>query len=157
MAVLAQTTQPSTVLLALPWINLAIGLIALGTGIAVFRFNTRVRRAEWLTKLYEKFFENADLKAIRELIDCDPSAVPDALIEMVRSDDARLFDYLNFFEYVAYLESQHHLRFAEVDAMFGYYLRRIACVRPVRDIIESETMGFELLRALLRRTDRTRR
>jgi hypothetical protein len=61
-----------------------------------------VERATWLSSLYSKFSEAPDLKRIRKVLD-DNSADAPEVEELVRSEDSDLTDYLNFFEFMAYL------------------------------------------------------
>jgi hypothetical protein len=143
--------MPNAFVQSLSCLSLLLALAGLFMSVLVFRYNVKVRRVEWLTKLYEKFYENDALKEVRELIDCEPDSPPSDLTTLIDSGNAKLFDYLNFFEYVAFLESRRHLRVDEVKAMFGYSLRNIARVGVVRKIVDSEKMDLELLRALIRK------
>jgi hypothetical protein len=61
-----------------------------------------LERATWLSSLYSKFSEAPDLKRIRKVLD-DNSADAPEVEELVRSEDSDLTDYLNFFEFMAYL------------------------------------------------------
>jgi hypothetical protein len=48
-------------------------LTAVAGGLALYAFwrNLKVRRAEWLASLYERFYLNVDFKKIRALLDYD--------------------------------------------------------------------------------------
>jgi hypothetical protein len=135
-----------------------LGLAFVGAGFFLaawtFRKNTRIRRAEWLASLYDKFYENRNLKDTRALLDY-PSAERDELFRCLASDpdNARalepLVDYLNFFEFVASLWQLGQLKTEEVEMMFEYYLRDLAKKPEVMGFIEKE--GFERLQALIAR------
>src|SRR5207237_7537449 len=64
------------------------GLIAVFLAIFVYNRNSRVRRAEWLASLYEKFYEKPELRDIREILDCDAgdSNETTAVLESERRD-----------------------------------------------------------------------
>jgi gamma-glutamylcyclotransferase (GGCT)/AIG2-like uncharacterized protein YtfP len=51
--------------------------------------------------LYEKFFEKNELKLMRDALDC--SVDSDEVNQTVIGEDPRFTDYLNFFEYIAYV------------------------------------------------------
>src|SRR5215211_2448124 len=66
-------------------------------GIYVYFSNSRLRRAEWIASMYEKFYEQAEPKDIREALDCGGSN--SANISRFINEEPREFtDYLNFFE-----------------------------------------------------------
>ena len=44
------------------------GLVAAFLVIYVYSRNSRVRHAEWLLSLYEKFYEKSELREIREIL-----------------------------------------------------------------------------------------
>ncbi|HEU5247281.1 MAG TPA: hypothetical protein VFU09_09350 [Candidatus Udaeobacter sp.] len=50
-----------------------VGAVAALWAIYVYFTNSRLRRAEWLASLYEKFYERPDLKEIREILDSQGS------------------------------------------------------------------------------------
>lgn len=85
--------------------------------IYVYFTNSRVRRAEWLASLYEKFYENSDLKAVREIVDCEGGDSPD-ISRLVSEEPPELTDYLNFFEFVAVLKKSHQLSANEIESLW---------------------------------------
>ena len=66
------------------------------------RKGLRVRRAEWLASLYEKFYERSELKEVREILDCKGGR-SEAIDKVVSEEPPAFSDYLNFFEFVAVL------------------------------------------------------
>jgi hypothetical protein len=134
----------------------AVSAAFVGAGVSLaawtFRKNTRIRRAEWLASLYEKFYANPKLRETRALLDY-PSAERDKLFRCLSSDPDNaaslepLVDYLNFFEFVASLWKLGQLRKEEVEMMFEYYLRDLAKKPEVMGFIEKE--GFERLKDLI--------
>jgi hypothetical protein len=98
-----------------------LGAVAALWAIYVYFTNSRLRRAEWLASLYEKFYERPDLKEVREILDCDGSDSPE-VDRMVSEEPAKFSDYLNFFEFVAVLQKSRQLKEGEIEDLFGYYL-----------------------------------
>lgn len=131
--------------------NLTGGVAALGTvGAAIYaariyKSNSRLERARWASSLYEKFYERQELKKVRDALDCDAGAKQiDALVAVEGSD---FTDYLNFFEYVAFLKHREQLKLEEVEDLFGYYLDCLSKHATVREYIQRN--GYERLDALL--------
>ena len=116
-------------------------------GIYVYFTNSRLRRAEWLASLYEKFYESNNLKAVRDVLDC--GTAPTLEIENLVKEESRDFtDYLNFFEFVAVLQKSRQLTDQEIEDLFGYYLDCLEYCRPLRDYIGGR--GYEQLDRLLK-------
>ena len=128
------------------------GAIAAVSAYRVYRHNARLQRATWVSSLYTKFFEQPALKLVRDRIDC--GADDPAIGEMVREEPAELTDYLNFFEFVAYLYRVHQLTRDDVEALFGYYLACLKKHRTLHNYIQSPEKGYEYLRSLLREDGR---
>jgi|SRR4030095_2439779 len=90
----------------------------------IFKANQRVRRAEWLQSLYERFYEKDTYKDARRWIDFK-------LLEKELANDQdhrkeeKLADYLNFFEFIATLEKMKQLSLVEIKLLFAYYLGQI--------------------------------
>jgi hypothetical protein len=103
-------------------------MIVAGTalwGIYVYFTNSRLRRAEWLASLYEKFYERPELKVVREVLDCEGGQ----------------------FEFVAVLRKSGQLTQEEIEDLFHYYLDCIENCRAVRAYIAKK--GYEQLDRLL--------
>ena len=69
--------------------------------------------------MYEKFYEQPDLKRTREALDCEANA--ESIQALVADESSRLTDYLNFFELLAILQKSKQMSTASIEAMFGYY------------------------------------
>jgi len=145
------------------------GLGAIGlAGLAVwarqsYRRQVNVEQMRWLQQLYDGFYNSDHYKSIRRMIDFDEL---DQTLDLLRRGDAdphqlslperaqvdELTDYLNFFEWLAFLEEEKQLTFTQLDTMFGYYLARLLQVdknRQLRKYIQEK--GYEQLNGLLDR------
>lgn len=128
----------------------AIGaLIAVVVATINYRAQTRLKQAEWLKSLFEKFFETPGYKEVRVWIDYDQLgarlSVPDEEKRIVNEE--KFTDFLNFFEFIGVLYSRKQLTFEQVFDVFDYYLKRIKSNAECRDWIEK--YGFEKLKSLL--------
>ena len=81
-----------------------------GAFVAVLTYyrNSVIERARWLSSLYSKFYEAPDLKRIRKCLDENAPNAPQVQ-DLVRDEDSDFTDYLNFFEFMAYLENRGQL------------------------------------------------
>jgi hypothetical protein len=117
-----------------------------------FQTNLKVRRAEWLSTLYDSFYVKSELKGIRAALDY-PGSEHDELLRCIDSDKENwvrlepLVDYLNFFEFIAVLWIMNQLSIEEIKLMFGYYLRRLGEERSVVEFCREG--GFKNLLRLL--------
>ncbi len=98
----------------------------------------------------QKFYEAPDLKRIRKVLD-DNSADAAAVEELVRSEDSDLTDYLNFFEFMAYLKDRRQLSKKDVAALFDYYLRLLSKHKDVRKYVLDDRNGYGYLKILMAR------
>jgi len=126
-------------------------------------YHTQLDRLKWLQQLFESFYLSERYKSVRQQIDFDD--IKELLALLGRSDSEpnqlrreeriqvdSFTDYLNFFEWIAFLESKDQLTFEDVDAMFNYYLKRMVEVdsdKQLRRYIRDQ--GFERLHRLLNR------
>ncbi len=116
--------------------------------ILTYRRNSVVEQARWLASLYTKFYEAPDLKRIRTCLDESlPNAAP--VQDLVRTEDSDFTDYLNFFEFVAYLKARGQLSKRDVAALFDYYLRLLSKHEDVRKYILDDRKGYGYLKKLL--------
>lgn len=113
----------------------------------VYRNNARRERARWAENLYTRFFEKDELKKVRDLLDCAPD--DPRVSELVTNESREWTDYLNFFEFVAYLRSSKQLSDRDVQALFGYYIDSLRKHAAVLDYVRKEQKGFDYLRRLL--------
>jgi hypothetical protein len=111
----------------LPTIQIIFWAItALGVWLSwlTFKANQKIKRAEWLKSLYEKFYESDLYKEVRKWIDFER-------LDAELSNDPgnvkeeKLTDFLNFFEFIASLEKMKQLKIDEIQDLFSYYLTRI--------------------------------
>jgi len=135
-----------------------IGVILTAIGVIwavyVYRRNSSLERVKWISNLYEKFYEQDDLKIVREILDCD--CTPDKLSKeekevslIVEKETGEFTDYLNFFELIAFLKKNNQITIEQVNDLFGYYLQCLGRHQDVRKYIRDETKGYELLRKML--------
>ena len=122
--------------------------VTVAIGACTYWRNSRLERARWLSSLYSKFYEALDLKMIRETLDCTPPNGP-AVQKLVHDEDARFTDYLNFFEFMAYLKACGQLSKKDVTAMFDYYLRVLSKHEDVRKYVMDDRNGYGYLKELL--------
>ena len=125
-------------------------LFAAGT----YYFNRKLKRAEWLKSLYEKFYENNFYKEIRKWVDWNN--IQD---EIENNDDyhtkqEKFDDFLNFFEFIAILEGEKQIKLDEIEKMFAYYLGRIYYSIYCKDYIRDN--GYENLEKLLAKMDKNK-
>ena len=135
------------------WIDFSFKIIStLGVIIAVitYRRNLKVKHAEWLWSLYQKFFENEQLKTVRKVLIYHPERFEKLFDTNVTEDDEVLIekvdDFLNFFEFLASLETLDQISRREIDMMFDYYLTAISKNEHLIKYIKTE--GFENLAKL---------
>jgi uncharacterized membrane protein YfbV (UPF0208 family) len=125
-----------------------------------FRARTRAEKARWTTELFRKFYEEGHgYRLIRQKIDYDD--LSDILVLMRKgleedfSQEERdrldkFTDYLNFFEYIAYLLQKGQLDDSDVRAMFEYYLTRMTKLKDAKELGDwIKANGFERLHKLL--------
>ncbi|MBC8110336.1 MAG: hypothetical protein H7Y04_04680 [Verrucomicrobia bacterium] len=117
------------------WMVSASGIVF---GVITYYRNLKLRRAEWLKSLFEKFYENPQYKTIRHKIDAGN--------ELIKEED--LVDYLNFFEFVASLWKLNQIKKYEVLMLFEYYLNLLNNHQEIYQYIEK--YGFENLISLLK-------
>jgi hypothetical protein len=97
--------------------------------------------------LYEKFYERENLKSVREILDSEPDSA--GVQELVLKCPADFTDYLNFFEFVGFLNQKKQLAIDEIDALFDYYLKCLKRHGRVLKFIEEN--GYEHLGAIMDR------
>lgn len=112
--------------------------------------NTRLRRAEWLSSLYEKFFIESYYTKIRRLLDNSPEKTPNIEKQIKAEEEEDFVNYLNFFQYIAYLEKHHHLAMEEINDMFRYYISHLDDHCFVKQYLRDN--GFDLLCGLITKT-----
>ncbi|HVB40997.1 MAG TPA: hypothetical protein VNE83_08855 [Terriglobales bacterium] len=119
-----------------------------------YRGEARRRRAEWAFQLFERFFAGQAYRSVRDRLDAPEN--DDQVAQLVNQESPDFTDYLNFFEFAAYLMKSKQITKADFDALFAYYIECLWRHEDVRRYIKSEDKGFENLRKLLNRHDRQR-
>jgi hypothetical protein len=127
---------------------------AVGVIVAVhsYRTSVRLKRAEWLQKLYQQFYESDRYKEISCILDYRPekeiSDLHARLVDLTRDDLAdKLWEYLNFFEFVAGLLKLKQITEEDLNLLFQYPLQNIAADEKIMATLHSE--GFEYLHAFM--------
>jgi hypothetical protein len=123
-------------------------LLAACLALSLYRRNSELERARWASSLYEKFYEKKGLKTVRDKLDCI-EADSDAVRKLVSDAESDFTDYLNFFEFIAFLKKSKQLNAAQIEDLFGFYL---GCLEKhsvvVRYVLELEN-GYEGVASLL--------
>ena len=134
------------------------GVVVLGGGIGgaitiyIYYRNSKLRRAEWLYSLFEKFFYQSMYADIRRLLDYDNEEQINRLRETIRCHseitlEEKLIDYLNFFEFISSLWRLRQLPIKEIRMMFDYYIRRLGDYDFIMEYLQEQ--GFEGLLQLV--------
>ena len=126
--------------------QVAATLAALGA-LYIYHSNSRLEKSRWASALYEKFYEKEQLKRVRDLLDCEADA--EAVRKLVSEETPDFTDYLNFFEYVGFLEKSKQLSHEGVQDIFKYYLMCLKRHKVVMSYIADDSKGYEQLRQLL--------
>jgi hypothetical protein len=131
-------------------ITLVIVSISAFYAVNTYRKNASLEHAKWLFNLYEKFYEKEHLKDIRNALDC--SETTKEVENLVEKQPFEFTDYLNFFEFVAFLKKSEQITFEEINDLFGYYLSCISRHKSVRKYLKPN--GYEMLDDLLEEMSR---
>ncbi len=110
-----------------------------------FRRNSARERTRWLFDLYQRFYDRPEFKALRVRLDAGDTRF------IGSTDDPHLADFddfLNFFEFTAFLARNKELRREEVQVMFDYTLRQLGSDPAALGYIRK--YGYEELDRLLR-------
>lgn len=84
---------------------------------------------------------------MRDLLDSGSDSAE--VVRMVEKDLADWTDYLNFFEFVLYLQASKQLYERDIDALFGYYLGCLKKHPCVVTYVKDKGKSFEYLRRQL--------
>jgi hypothetical protein len=136
------------------------GVAVLGGGIGgtitiyIYYWNSKLRRAEWLYSLFEKFFYQSYYADIRQLLDYCKEEQVKRLRDALRSHsdeplEEKLVNYLNFFEFIASLWQLRQLSIMEIRMMFDYYIRRLGDHDFIIEYLQKE--GYEGLLQLVKK------
>ncbi len=128
------------------WVATIGGLIAAFLAVSTFHQNVKLSRTKWMKELYEKFYEREELKSVRDQLD---SGDEQGIAKLVIQEASSFTDYLNFFEFLAYLEESGQVKREDMLGIFGYYLENLKSSRSVLAYINDPTKGFEKLQNVL--------
>ena len=124
-------------------------LVAVLVAVINYRAQTRLKQAEWLKSLFEKFFENSTYKEVRVWLDYGHLHarlnVEDGATRELNEE--KFTDFLNFFEFIGVLYSHKHLKLEQVNDVFDYYLLKIKTDADCQQWINEYSFGR--LKALL--------
>jgi hypothetical protein len=135
--------------LAKEWMQPAFYFVAvvatIGSAWTYYR-NSRRERAKWLFDLFQHFYEGDEHKQIRKLIESGETQFA------IKEDDdellQRLDNYLNFFEFLDFLNSENILTKDDVSKLFDYPLRRIDQDPAIRKYALRKEYGYEGIKHL---------
>ncbi|MFQ5778595.1 MAG: hypothetical protein ACE5IP_11380 [Terriglobia bacterium] len=134
------------------WLEVLFYLVGIAAAVvSVYQYwrNSRQERARWLFELYKRFYDGAALSDMRVRIDWGKTE----FIPEEKEEDQGLFrqldDFLNFFEFIAYLEERKELGRSEIEKMFDYPLQIVAKDENIAQYIRRPEYGYEGLRELL--------
>ena len=140
--------------------GLVAGIIVAAIGVNGYRNSVKIRRSEWLYKLYNQFYVEPNLKEIRQMIDSEKGIC--MIKELIAKDEKSLdqkeldrldqfTDYCNFFEFMMVLKKSGVLKPEDVKDMFRYYLDLFPS-----NVIEKYLMknGFKLLSKYLQENNK---
>ena len=129
----------------------ALGTVAAAfIALWVYRKNSRFERARWASDLYRSFYQEADLKKVRDILDCEAGS--EDVNQLVNDESSQFTDYLNFFEYISFLKKAKQLHDSEVHDLFGYYLDCLRRHDPVLAYVRKSENGYEGLARLIGNT-----
>lgn len=133
-------------------ISKAVAAIGIVIAALNYRNQTKTKRAEWLRTLFEKFYENESYKDVRRWIESgEINKKTDLDDNKVTEEEEKFTDYLNFFEFIATLESEGQLKMKDVANLFDYYLRKLKTSASCIKWINRSDYGFEKLKTLLKK------
>ena len=125
--IILDTEKPFCPTTLVEWVQLfsyIFSIVAIIIALITYNSNKKLKRAEWLKSLFEKFYENQNYKSARKWLDFGE-------IELELSNDndhikeEQVSDFLNFFEFLATLEKENQITHTEIEHIFAYYLTKI--------------------------------
>lgn len=128
-------------------ISAGVAIVVATLAIRTYRRNATLERSRWASSLYDKFYKEETLKSMRDKLDCPKDS--EQVSEIVLREESAFTDYLNFFEFIAFLKNSRQLTDSEIDALFGYYLDCLMRHDQVSEYINNATNGYEGLVRLL--------
>jgi len=128
-------------------------LAVVGAAVALWnvRITVRTKTAEFLLSLHKAFFTEKTYDDMRRFLDDQGEIAVKELALKVHNEDDDFIRFLNFFELIAYMWACHTLQYEDVEALLGYYLRRLNHNEEVRKYISNPEKSFEHLNRLLKK------
>ncbi|MGC1105526.1 MAG: hypothetical protein WA876_03235 [Candidatus Acidiferrales bacterium] len=128
------------------WLTPIGGLVAAFWAVWTYHKSAKLGRARWMKELYEKFYEQQQLKSVRRQLD---SGDAQHIAKLVKDEDESFTDYLNFFEFLAYLEESGQVKTEDMLGIFGYYLQNLKSSPAVVAYVKDPAKGYEKLRRIV--------
>lgn len=127
------------------------GVVGIFIALLNYRNQIRIKRAELVKSLFEKFFENQIYKEVRVWLDYGHLHAKLTVVDQAQQEinEEKFTDFLNFFEFIGVLHTSRQLPFELVFEVFDYYLKKIKDDADCREWIDR--YSFENLKALLKR------
>lgn len=101
----------------------------------------------------KKFYETNNYKDVRRWL--DNSEIEKKINiddDLISDEEEKVTDFLNFFEFIANLETERQILIKDVTNLFDYYLRKIKASPVCMEWIKR--YGFEKLSNLLKKLDK---
>ena len=123
-----------------------VGAIGAAFAVNAYRQSVRLKRAEWLQKLYQQFYELERYKTVREILDYRPERELSEIYAHLNDESKgvlvdQLWDYLNFFEFVAGLLKLKQIASEDLKLLFEYPLQRIADDQQIMARLSQRSLG----------------
>ena len=146
-------TWPKTIVEWSPIAATVIGAIGSFFALKTYKHSVRLKRGEWLQKLYQQFYEVPRYRTIRQILDYGPERELSRIhahLNTGSEDDLvdQLWDYLNFFEFIAGLVRLKQIKREDIKLLFEYPLGKIRDDKQIVDKLKPE--GYENPDELLR-------
>ena len=129
---------------------LSSALAVIVAAFAVFNYyrSRKLEAARWALQLYEKFYEKDALKDIRRILDSNTPNDP-SVAKLVSEEPDNFTDYLNFFEFIAFLQFRGQMAKDDVNTLFSYYLGCLRKHPAVYTYVTDRSKGYEQLSQML--------
>ncbi len=139
--------------LVLQFATFVVAVWAAFVAVRAYSHNSRTKAAEFLMALHKSFFVEDTYRKVRDTVDGDSEQAVEELSRYVSEQPGIFTDFLNFFELVAFMRKKETLSQEQVEALLGYYLKKLAAKENVRNYIGNPENGFENLDELLAQTE----
>lgn len=141
-----------------------VSTIVVSISIFTYRRSIRIKKAEWLSTLSEKFYQNNYYRNIRRILDYPENSEDFENLKLIvqklvknqnefSPDEISLLenfaDFLNFYEFIGSLEKLGQLNYEEITLMFEYYLKLMGHYNWILIYLKHD--GFDLTLGLIKR------